>query len=131
MSGIGDLASLGITLGAVGSVVGMTKEAMSPILDTTSQIGKTIGNSLTDSWNCSCGQTGITGKFCSECGSKRPEPVTAGVWDCTCGNKGITGKFCSECGAKRPEMNTTWDCTCGNKGITGKFCSECGNRRSE
>lgn len=25
-----------------------------------------------------------------------------GSWDCSCGNKGITGKFCPECGQRRP-----------------------------
>ncbi|HCA54931.1 MAG TPA: virion core protein (lumpy skin disease virus), partial [Ruminococcaceae bacterium] len=46
-------------------------------------------------------------------------------------NKGITGKFCPECGTKRPEKPSTWDCACGNKGITGKFCPECGKKRSD
>lgn len=27
-----------------------------------------------EGWNCSCGQSGITGKFCPNCGSKKPEP---------------------------------------------------------
>ena len=48
-------------------------------------------------WTCSCGAVN-TGKFCSECGAKRPEPN----WTCSCGTVN-TGKFCSECGAKRPE----------------------------
>ena len=29
--------------------------------------------SAADSWKCSCGAT-VTGKFCPECGSKKPEP---------------------------------------------------------
>ena len=47
-------------------------------------------------WTCSCGQTGNTGKFCSECG----KPAPAGEWTCDCGtvNK---GKFCSNCGKPR------------------------------
>ncbi len=49
------------------------------------------------SWTCSCGAVN-TGKFCSECGAKRPDDS----WTCSCGAKN-TGKFCSECGAKRPE----------------------------
>ena len=48
-------------------------------------------------WTCACGAVN-TGKFCSECGAKKP----GDEWTCACGavNK---GKFCSECGAKRPE----------------------------
>ena len=49
-----------------------------------------------DSWTCVCGAVN-TGKFCSECGTPRPD----GPWTCSCGtvNK---GKFCSECGKPRP-----------------------------
>ena len=49
-----------------------------------------------DSWTCGCGAVN-TGKFCSECGTPRPD----GPWTCSCGtvNK---GKFCSECGKPRP-----------------------------
>ena len=52
-------------------------------------------------WTCAkCGQTGNTGKFCSNCGAPRPE---AG-WTCAkCGQTGNTGKFCSNCGAAKPE----------------------------
>ena len=52
-------------------------------------------------WTCDkCGQTGNTGKFCSNCGAPRPE---AG-WTCAkCGQTGNTGKFCSNCGAAKPE----------------------------
>ncbi len=48
-------------------------------------------------WTCACGAVN-TGKFCSECGAKKPSDE----WTCACGvvNK---GKFCPECGAKRPE----------------------------
>jgi len=76
-------------------------------------------------WKCSCGAT-ATGKFCPECGSKKPEPKTAGAWKCSCGAT-ATGKFCPECGSRKPEV-TGWTCSCGavNK---GKFCSECGTRK--
>ena len=50
-----------------------------------------------ESWTCACGNVN-TGKFCSECGAKKPEAP----WTCACGTVN-TGKFCSECGAKKPE----------------------------
>ena len=75
----------------------------------------------TDGWICKCGANN-TGKFCTECGAKRPEPVKSLVWICKCGTEN-TGKFCTECGMKKPAEE--WTCSCGavNK---GKFCSECG-----
>lgn len=131
MGSIGDLAGLGISLGAVGSVMGMTKEVMNPIMETTSQLGKSIGGAMLDSWDCVCGNKGITAKFCGECGAKKPEPKIVDMWNCSCGNTGITAKFCGECGKPRPVIPTTWDCECGNKGIIGKFCGECGNKKPE
>ena len=75
------------------------------------------------SWNCSCGHTGNTGKFCAECG----KPVPQAGWTCECGHSGNTGKFCSDCGKPAPQAD--WTCECGNDGNTGKFCSECGKPR--
>ena len=71
-------------------------------------------------WVCRCG-AGNTGKFCSECGSPRPEKE---AWVCKCGAHN-TGKFCSECGSPKPD-DSTWVCRCGAVN-TGRFCSECGN----
>ena len=76
-----------------------------------------------DGWKCSCGAT-ATGKFCPECGAKKPEPKPANGWKCACGAM-ATGKFCPECGAKKPEDNG-WKCACGAT-VTGKFCPECGS----
>ena len=79
-------------------------------------------------WKCSCGAT-ATGKFCPECGAKKPEPVQAGAWKCKCGAT-ATGKFCPECGSPKPADSEGWTCTCGtlNK---GKFCQSCGARKPE
>ncbi len=80
-----------------------------------------------DAWKCSCGAT-VSGKFCSECGAKKPEPKPAGdSWKCSCGAT-VSGKFCPECGSPRPAKAEGWNCSCGavNK---GKFCSECGAKK--
>jgi len=132
--GLGDLAGLGVTLGAMGSVVNLTKDALNPVLDTASQMGQAVGSTISGSWDCpECGTKNITSKFCPECGARKPASKAPDTWDCPqCGNKGITGKFCGECGCKRPDTPLTWDCPeCGAKNITSKFCPECGHRRGE
>ena len=82
----------------------------------------------TNGWKCSCGAT-ATGKFCPECGTKKPEEPAG--WTCSCGavNK---GKFCPECGAKKPAGVPQYKCDkCGwepEKGVKPpKFCPECGD----
>ena len=76
-------------------------------------------------WKCACGAT-ATGKFCPECGAKKPEPQVTGGWKCSCGAT-ATGKFCPECGNPKPAEDG-WTCACGtvNK---GKFCAECGAKK--
>lgn len=128
-SGLGDIAGLGVTLGAMGGIIGMTKDAMAPMMN----MGTEATAPAATGWDCSCGAKNIQSKFCPECGAKKPEPKAADTWDCpNCGNKGITAKFCGECGFKKPEAPAAWDCpNCGNKGITAKFCGECGFKKPE
>ena len=79
-------------------------------------------------WKCpSCGAT-ATGKFCTECGAKKP--VDEG-WTCACGSVN-KGKFCPECGAKKPAGVPQYRCDkCGWEPPKGtkppKFCPECGD----
>lgn len=80
-------------------------------------------------WTCSCGNAGITGNFCPQCGAKKPEPApAAGAWKCSCGAT-ATGNFCPQCGAKKP-ADDGWTCSCGavNK---GRFCSSCGAKKPD
>lgn len=150
---IGDLAGLGIGIGAMSGVIGMTKDAMRPAMDSAQALGQMTESTISgngadstaagmaaaavqaaDTWDCSCGKKGITSRFCPECGNKRPEkPVPSDPWICpNCGAQGITSKFCPECGCKRPEELATWICpNCGTQGIKSKFCPECGCKMPE
>lgn len=136
---LGDIAGLGVTLGAVGGIMGMTKEAMAPMFGGQLQpqdqaVAPAAPVPPAGGWDCACGQRGVLGNFCPNCGTKKPAPpALADSWSCACGQGGITSRFCPNCGARRPESlpGSTWDCPCGQTGLTGKFCPECGTKRPE
>ncbi|MGM9609352.1 MAG: virion core protein, partial [Eubacteriales bacterium] len=61
-------------------------------------------------WTCSCGHTNPdTAKFCADCGKAKPAPAATETWTCSCGQTN-SGKFCSACGSKRPDAGWTCTC---------------------
>lgn len=119
----------GAAMGFVG--MGMAQGAGGVNAQSLYQMGaQTAPVTASDSWVCpNCGKP-ATGKFCAECGTKKPE--TAAGWTCpSCGtvNK---GKFCAECGAKKPAGVPHYRCDkCGwepkDPTKPPKFCPECGD----
>lgn len=129
---LGDLAGLGVSLGAMGSVIGMTKDALNPMTQDAAQMGAAVSATVTGGWDCPvCGHKNITTNFCPDCGGKKPESKTG--WDCAqCGTKNIRSRFCPNCGAKKPEESSGWMCPdCGTKDILSRFCPNCGAQKPE
>ena len=125
-SAVGDIAGLGIALGAMSGVVDMTKNVMNPM---TGAISETINPAPADSWVCSCGTSNTT-KFCGGCGKPKPQPANPDSWVCECGTSNIT-KFCGNCGKPMPADNASWKCpACGTENTT-KFCGGCGKAKPE
>lgn len=78
-------------------------------------------------WQCTCGAM-AKGKFCPECGKKKPEDG----WECPACKTVNRGKFCQECGAKKPSGARQYRCDkCGwepkDPTKPPKFCPECGD----
>ena len=90
--GIGDVASLGVTLGAMGGVINMTKDAMAPIMGESQKVGEGFGNVVN-------GNTGAAPAQAPQAAQAAAE----GAWNCpNCGKAGITSRFCPDCGLARP-----------------------------
>lgn len=124
---LGDMLGLGVGMAAVNTVMPQIGNMMQGFGQQPAQTAAPNP----DAWDCACGNKGVVGNFCPNCGAKKPAPITADTWDCVCGTEGLTGKFCPNCGAKKPEPNAGWDCACGQKGIMGNFCPNCGNKKPE
>ncbi len=119
----GAFVGMGMGMGATGNFMASASETNREQMKRDAE--RREAAAAADCWTCKCGAKN-TGKFCSECGSPRPEaPAT---WTCKCGAKN-TGKFCSECGSPRPEGE--WVCPgCGKKNAADvKFCPDCGKKR--
>lgn len=77
----------------------MNNNGAQPQQSQQAQPAQTAQAQPADGWTCACGAVN-TGKFCSECGSKKPEAPKK--------------RFCTNCGA---ELNEN-----------AKFCPECGTK---
>lgn len=72
---LGDIAGLSVALGTMGGVIGMTKDAVAPMFGQREQMAPAPAAPAAptaptaDSWDCSCGVKGLTGKFCPEYGA--------------------------------------------------------------
>ena len=91
---LSDMANLGMTLGAMGSVVNMTKEALNPMMQSASEMGSSVvGAAMAGGWDCACGTKNIATNFCPNCGEKLAQ----------------TEKFCPNCGfdLKNISLNET------------------------
>ncbi len=112
-------------LGMMNGMMGNAAGAQSNLMNTAKELNETEkakSANAKGAWSCSCGATN-TGKFCAECGAKKPQ--AGGEWKCACGAVN-TGKFCAECGAKKQDGYT---CKCGYTSDTPfKFCPECGEK---
>lgn len=96
------------------------------------QAGGAAAGVTAGSWSCpQCG-TANQGKFCLNCGTKKPEPKPADTWGCDCGQTDNTGKFCMNCGKAKPEKKEAeagWTCPQCGAVNQGRFCMECGTKK--
>ena len=116
---------LGMGMQTMGGFGGFSETNRAQMQQQQQQAPQTVAKAAAG-WTCACG-TQNTGKFCSDCGSKKPE--ASGGWTCPSCGKQNSGKFCAECGTKKPEGDGSWFCTdCGTKN-TGKFCANCGKKK--
>ena len=125
------LVGMGMGFGAMGinPMSQMNQQGGNNAMNTGAQIAAALKSNApaADTWKCACG-TENTGKFCSNCGSKKPETAASDTWKCSCGTEN-TGKFCSNCGSKKPEAAKTVCGKCGKEVAPGtKFCPECGSQ---
>ncbi len=114
---------LGMAGGAMGGGFNAAQNFYNQGVQMQQQTQSTPQTPAQEGWKCSCGAT-ATGKFCPECGSKKPEEKKG--WLCRCGEL-AEGNFCPNCGNKKP-ADEGWTCSCGSVN-KGKFCPNCGNKK--
>ena len=122
----GAFVGMGVGMNGAGGFMSSASQTNREQMAREAQQREQAAQASANGWTCTCGAKN-TGKFCSECGKKKPEEQ--GSWTCECGTS-CTGKFCPECGSPRPA--TSWFCPeCGNEnGAGAKFCAECGKPKN-
>ena len=79
-----------------------------------------------EAWTCpSCGQEGITSRFCPQCAAPAPEAPQAA--SAPVPSPDMTAHPTIFAMDPPPAPGETWTCACGQEGNTGKFCPNCGN----
>lgn len=75
----------------------MNNQPVAPVQEQQPAQENIVTSNNSNGWVCPNCNTTVTGKFCAECGTKRPE----GKFCSNCGVKlSETAKFCGECGTK-------------------------------
>lgn len=138
--GIGDVASLGVTLGAMGGVINMTRDAMAPIMGESQKVGEGFGNVVAG---------GVAGATAPAPGSVpvAPAPVApvSGGAPAAPVAPAQAAPVAPAAPAQAPQApveaapapapaapaaDAPWNCpTCGKAGITSRFCPDCGTAR--
>ena len=136
--GIGDVASLGVTLGAMGGVINMTRDAMAPIMGESQKVGEGFGNVVAG---------GVAGATAPAPGSVpvAPAPVApvSGGAPAAPVAPAQAAPVAPAAPAQAPQApveaapapaapaaDAPWNCpTCGKTGITSRFCPDCGTAR--
>ena len=95
------------------------------------QVNRKVEKGIDDAFNPSEESNGNSKGRNAQNAEAQEKPAQQGWTCPACGNKGNSGKFCNECGQKKPEpQSNEWTCpSCKHSGNTGKFCDECGTKR--
>ncbi len=128
--GIGDVASLGVTLGAMGGVINMTRDAMAPIMGESQKVGEGFGNVVAG---------GVSGATAPAPGSvpvapAPVAPVAGGAPAAPVAPAAPAAPAQAPVEAApapaAPAADAPWNCpNCGKAGITSRFCPDCGTAR--
>lgn len=104
-----DLVKASVGLGVGVAVAGQVAQSVQPVVagvagaaaPAPQAAAQPAAQPANPGWTCpSCNHAGNQGKFCENCGTKKPEEE----WVCPeCGTAGLKGKFCPNCGHRRGE----------------------------